>query len=367
MEPWELTAGWTAAQELLCRSQRVVITTHIHPDGDGIGSALALQHYLRLLGKEASCLLHSSVPTTLLFLPGAEEILCYRPEHHGAVLAAADVVVIVDTSELRRLGTVAEGIERTGAVKLVIDHHLAPQPFADVYVVDPHASATGELVWQLLQRMGGQYRTPEIALCLYTAIMTDTGSFAYSNTSAHTHRTIAELVDIGVDIPWVHEQLFHSWSLARMHLLGQVLATMELHAGGRISLLVVPQEAFHQTGAQEEDVEGLAHYTLSVRGVSIGLLVVELPQEGGIKISFRSRKGIPVHGLAAEFGGGGHEYAAGARLPAGDMRQLCRYLVERTAAYLRELAPEGAQHRAQSRQRLIDDVFGNRQRGPETD
>ncbi len=328
-----------SAQDLLCRSHRVIITTHIHPDGDGIGSALALQHYLGSLGKEVRCLLHSPVPATLLFLPGADTILRYQPDCHAAVLAEADAVVIVDTSELRRLGAVAEVVEQAAASKLVIDHHLSPQPFADVYVVDPRASATGELVWQLLQRMGGAYRTPEIALCLYTAIVTDTGSFAYSNTSAQTHRTIAELVDIGVDIPWVHEQLFQSWSLARMHLLGEVLATMELHDDGRIGVLVVPQEAFHRTGATEEDVEGLAQYTLSVRGVSVGLLIVELPQGGDIKISFRSRMGIPVHDLAAEFGGGGHEYAAGARLPPGDLRQVCHRLIERTAAYLREFMP----------------------------
>lgn len=336
MEQRDLTSAFLQAQELLCRSQSVVITTHVHPDGDGIGSALALQHYLRSLGKGAVCFLHSPVPGPLRFLPGAEDIMSYRSEEHAWQVAAADVIVVVDTGELRRLGRVAESVEYAAAPKVIIDHHLEPQPFADVYVVDAHASATGEVVWKLLQFMGGPYRTPEIALCLYTAIATDTGSFSYSNTSAHVHRIAAELVELGVEVPWVHEQLFQSWSLSRMHLLGEVLANMELYHGGRVCLLVVPRESFLRTGALEEDIEGFAHYTLSVRGVQIGLLVVELPLERGIKISFRSRQGIPVHRFAAEFGGGGHEYAAGAHLPEGNVQEVCHRLLERAVVYLRD-------------------------------
>jgi len=321
-------------RQVLCQSQRLVLTTHIHPDADGIGSALALWHYVRAQGKEAHLFLPSPLPAPLRFLPGAEAIREYSAEDAG-IVGAADTIVILDTSEVRRLGRMAEAIVAAPARKLVIDHHLAPQEFADVAFVDPQACATGELVWQLLQFLGGPYRRQEIAVALYTAIMTDTGSFAYPGVSARVHRLVAELVELGVEVAAVHEQVFQSWSLARMRLLGEVLARMELYHGGRVCLLVVPREAFARTGAVEEDIEGFAQYTLAVRGVQIGLLVVELPVEGGIKVSFRSRAGVPIHGFAAEFGGGGHEHAAGARLPDGELGEVCRRLVERAAAYLR--------------------------------
>ncbi len=323
-----------AARDLLCQSRSVVLTTHVHPDGDGIGSALALWHYLRAQGKEPRVVLHSPVPAPLRFLPGAEYIASYRAEEHEALIATADLVVVVDTSEERRLGAVGNALAQSSARRLVVDHHLVPQIRADVFVVDPKACATGELVWQLLSFMGGPYRRREIALALYTAIMTDTGSFAYSNMSAEVHRLVAELVELGVDIPAVHEHVFHSWSLQRMRLLGEALATMELYHGGQICLMVIPREAFIRTGAAEEDIEGFAQYTLSVQGVRIGLLVVELPVEGGIKVSFRSRAGVSVHELAAEFGGGGHEHAAGARLQGVELRELCHRLVTQAAAYL---------------------------------
>ncbi|MCS7176863.1 MAG: DHH family phosphoesterase [Candidatus Kapabacteria bacterium] len=330
-----LGAAFAAARQLLCQSRSIVLTTHIHPDGDGIGSALALWHYLRQQGKDVRIILHSSVPAPLRFLPGAEEIEQWKVAEHKAIVGTADVIVVVDTSELSRLGALAQSVANSPARKVVIDHHLSPQPFADVYVIDPTACATGELVWRFLRFLGGPYRQREIGIALYTAIMTDTGSFAYSNTSAAAHRTVAELVELGVDIPTVHDHVFHSWSLARMRLLGEVLAGMELYHGGRVCLLVVPREAFLRTGAVEEDIEGFAQYTLSVEGVQIGLLVVELPMEGGIKVSFRSRAGISVHELAAEFGGGGHEHAAGARISNGELPEVCQRLVERAAAYLR--------------------------------
>lgn len=335
MQQSDLRTAFQQAQQLLCQSHSVVLTSHIHPDGDGVGSALALWHYLRAQGKAPVVFLHSPVPVPLQFLPGADAIRRYAAERDAADIATADAIVVLDTGELHRLGAVAEAVRRSRAAKLVIDHHLLPQPFADVTVVDPTACATGELLWRLLRFLGGPYRQPEIALALYTAIMTDTGSFAYGGVTPDVHRTVAELLELGVDAAAVHEHVFQSWSLPRMRLLGEVLSDMELYHDGRLCLLVIPREAFLRTGALEEDIEGFAQYTLSVRGVQIGLLVVELPVEGGIKVSFRSRSGISVHEFAAEFGGGGHPNAAGARIPDGELREVCTRLVERARAYLR--------------------------------
>ncbi|GBD07009.1 Bifunctional oligoribonuclease and PAP phosphatase NrnA [bacterium HR21] len=335
MQHSDLRTAFQQAQQVLCQSHSVVLTSHIHPDGDSVGSVLALWHYLRAQGKAPVVVFHSPVPAPLRFLPGVEVIRRYAAERDAADIAAADAIVVLDTSELHRLGALAEAVARSPAAKLVIDHHLQPQPFADITIVDPAACATGELLWRFLRFLGGPYRTPEIALALYTAIMTDTGSFAYSSVGPDVHRTVAELVELGVDVAAVHEHVFQSWSIARMRLLGEVLAAMELYHEGRLCLLVIPREAFLRTGALEEDIEGFAQYTLSVRGVQIGLLVVELPIEGGIKISFRSRSGITVHEFAAEFGGGGHPNAAGARIPEGDLQDICHRLVERARAYLR--------------------------------
>ncbi|MCS6966761.1 MAG: DHH family phosphoesterase, partial [Candidatus Kapabacteria bacterium] len=208
------------ARRLLCQSRSIVITTHLHPDGDGIGSALALWHYLQAQGKETLIVLHSPVPVPLQFLPGAGAIQRYSEGEHAERITAADGIILVDTGELQRLGVLSRPVAEAPAWKLVIDHHLEPQPFADLYIVDHRACATGEIVWRFLKWMGGPYQRQEIALALYTAVMTDTGGFAHSQVSADVHRMVAELVELGVDIPYVHERVFQSWSLARMRLLG---------------------------------------------------------------------------------------------------------------------------------------------------
>lgn len=320
------------ALQQLCRSQTVLVTTHVHPDGDGIGSALALLHYLEAQGKQVRILLPSPVPEVLRFLPAAERIEQYRaPEP----LPSVDTIVVVDTSEPHRLGALAEPVLASHATKVVFDHHLAPKPFADIYVVEPASSATGELLWRFLRCAGGPYRQREIAQALYAAIVTDTGSFAFSRVTAELHRTVAELLELGVNPEQMHEQLFSSWSLARMRLLGEALETLELYHDGRVALMVVPRELFLRLGARSEDIEGFAQYTLSVRGVQLGILAVELPDEPGVKLSFRSRGAVAVHELAAEFGGGGHEHAAGARVRTGSLLEVCHRVVERARAYLR--------------------------------
>jgi bifunctional oligoribonuclease and PAP phosphatase NrnA len=301
--------------------ERFVLTTHVNPDGDGIGSEIALASWLRERGKDVRVINHSILPAVYRFLDPGGSIAAFDPPRDGPAIAAADVIVVLDTNHPDRLQSMKEAVLRSPALKVCIDHHLDPDPFASPALIDADATSTGEILYRLLFRDGEKGPSAEIATGLYCAIMTDTGSFRYPRTGPMTHTIVARLIASGADPVRTYAEVYERWSTGRIHLLGEVLAGLRTEFGGLLAHVTVTREMLSRTGTSEEDTDNFTTYPMSVEGVRVGILFLEI--EGGVKMSFRSKGMIPINALAMEFGGNGHRNAAGARIlgvDPGDVR-----------------------------------------------
>lgn len=296
---------------------RFVLTTHVRPDGDAIGSTLALARTLERLGKHVTVLLADAPPETLAWLPGAADLAAFD----GAVaqrqqIAEAEAVVVLDANQRARLGSVGTAIEAaTGATTFLIDHHTLPENWFDERFVRETASSTGELVYDIIeaweQDTGQGLLDRETATLLYAAIMTDTGSFRYPATSPRVHRIVAELMErTGLAPTTVHEAIYDGKRLGALRLLAEALRTITLHADGRVATMVLSRRLLHASDAATDETEGFVNYALSLRGVEVAIIFTETAR--GVKISFRSKGDTHVHEWARAFGGGGHHNASGA-------------------------------------------------------
>lgn len=305
--------------ELIGRHRVFLISAHERLDGDAVGSELALGHMLRSLGKEVTIYNQDPTPENYLFLPGSDRIVQELPP-----LAPLEAAFILDCSELQRIGMEAA---RVGTIPTLIniDHHVSNAPFCDVRLVDPQASSTGELIFRLLRSMDYPI-TAEIGTCLYTAILTDTGGFRYSNTRPACLQAAAELVTAGADPQRISENVFEADPPSRIRLLAAVLPTLCLEEGGRVGSLVVTQKALADAGALPEHSEGFVDFPRSIRGVALSILFHELP-DGSFKLSLRSKGKVDVQRVARAFGGGGHVNAAGCRIE-GELAEIRRRVIE---------------------------------------
>ena len=292
----------------LAGAGKVVLTTHMNPDADGLGSGIALAAWLRDRGAKAWFVTPTPFPDRYGFLlPTPEWLLPAGSPEAAQACAAADLAVVVDASDPTRLGRVKPMIEQRPM--LVVDHHLTPdRPIPGERLVDSTACATAELVYDILLAAGACW-TPVIDNALYAAIVDDTGSFAYSNVTPACHRMTAELVERGVDVGEMHRRLYGSTELRRLRLLRECLG--ELHAEDGLSWITVPCQAYRDLGATSDDIAGLIDYPRSLKGVEVALLFRTI-DDGATKVSFRSTGSVDVDGIARGFGGGGHAKAAGA-------------------------------------------------------
>jgi len=277
---------------------RFVLTSHARPDGDAVGSALACCQVLRGMGKQADVVLHDGVPRIYRGLPFADQVL--QASHVAANYEAA---IILECDSIHR--TRLEGLENRFLIS--IDHHVSGRPFAHVNWIDPHAVATGEMVFRLAREAGTPF-SPEIATCLYTALMTDTGSFMFQGTNEHTFALARELVLAGADPSHCARSIYFAHSVAKMRLLGEALRN--LHTEAHIGWTWVTQEQMQRCEAREEDCEGLVNYVLSIGEVEVAAFFRELP-DGRVRASLRSKGQLDVARVAERFGGGGHECASG--------------------------------------------------------
>ncbi len=316
------------------QAQRIVITTHLSADGDAIGSQLALYWALQKFGKQCLLWNPSPVPPALQFLPGTDRIQVFSSEV-AQQTPSPDLVIFADVSTPTRLAGIYEYVQQLRCPTILIDHHTNRSLEADLIISDPDASSTGELVWLLLLHLF-QYRLEQvdrlIAEPLYAALMTDTGGFRFPRTDAIVHRIVAELIDHGADPAYVAEQIYNQMSIAKVRLLGEGLSAMTTYHHGQLCIMALPYQAFQQHQAQPEDTEGFVEYTLMVKGVRVGVLVVELPEM--IKMSFRSKGTIPANKIAGAFGGGGHLNAAGARIKGWCLEDVIQKIIEVSAPYL---------------------------------
>src|SRR5208337_4503592 len=278
--------------------QRFLLTSHARPDGDAVGSALACCQILRGLGKQADVVLSDGVPRIYRPLPFADGVL-----QAEQVNGNYDAAILLECDDIQR--TRLQGLQ--GRFLISIDHHPSGRHFADVNWIDPKAVATAEMVYCLGLKAGVPI-TPEIATCVYTALIADTGSFMFAGTNEHTFALARELVRAGADPVRCARNVYFAHSTAKMRLLGAALSN--LHREGVLAWIWVTQEQMERVGAREEDCEGLVNYVLSIQDVEVAAFFRELPDRR-FRVSLRSKGQLNVAAVAEQFGGGGHECASG--------------------------------------------------------
>ena len=307
------------------KGRRFLISAHENPEGDAIGSVLALNLALTGMGKEAKVLNQDPTPEMLRFLPGAEEIIHRAPEYGGF-----DATFALDCGDKTRLGVEFTRVKGIGKI-INMDHHISNSHFGDINLVDPKASSTAEMIFELL-RVIPVGMDQAIAENIYTGILTDTGSFHYSNTSPKAFAVARKCLLAGVD-PWkVAEKIYETQPLARLRLLPLVLETLESADGGRISSVVVTQRMMKQTGASPALTEDFINFPRSLKGSEVALLFREIEPEK-YRVSLRSRGNVDVARVAKEFQGGGHPSAAGCTVE-GNLEEVRAMVLERVKAAL---------------------------------
>lgn len=284
-------------------ARSVLLFLHILPDGDSVGSNLALAMALERLGISATMIGVDPVPGMYSYLPGAGRVV--PPARAGDRF---DLAVFLDCTDPERAGE-AGALARRARQVLNIDHHVTNRLFGDLNYVDPEASAVGEIVYDLLQLLGVRLDTP-MAECLYAAIMTDTGSFRYENTTSRTHHVVADLIAAGANPSLAAREIYENRPWSSIRLLASALGNLRRSPCGRVAWISIDREMYERSGAAEEDSEGIVNYARCIQGVEVGLLFREWP-DGRVKVGLRSKRRIDVSALASSLGGGGHPRAAG--------------------------------------------------------
>jgi len=287
-------------------AKNVLVLTHIHPDGDALGSQLAMGNILRSLGKNVFLYGEEQVSQPYRFMPGSDQVESLLP-----VLSGFDCAVALDCGDSNRLGAAMDSL-LTVHPFLVLDHHLGHQDFGDLRWISPERASTGEMVYDLAQALGADLSL-EAAYCLYVAIVSDTGSFKYSSTTADTFRIAGELLRKGVKPAEVSGKLFDNFTVKRLSLMRLVLDSLQLYAEDRLAIIAAPREVFIKTGTTQADAETFINYPRSLDTVKVAVFLKEA-EYGLISVSLRSKGTYDVARIAAVFGGGGHRNAAGFKL-----------------------------------------------------
>ena len=301
---------WDKIGNIIQQYQTFVLTTHINPDGDALGSEIAMAEYLRQLGKTVFIVNNTPTQTNYQFLDPDGHILIFSPNDHKPLIAQADCFIIVDISDWDRLKELGQQIQESKAPTICIDHHHVTKPFAQVDIIDESASSTGELIYDFLLHQKCNI-TPVIARALYTCILTDTGSFRFSNTTPRTHAIVADLLDRGVDARTVYAEVYERNSPGKVALMGSAINDFHYECDGRLVWFRLTQDMFRQARAHQWDTEGFPELPRTIDGVEVSLMFTEL-KDANVKISLRSTGTIIIGDIARQFGGGGHNFAAGA-------------------------------------------------------
>ncbi|MDG3006542.1 DHH family phosphoesterase [Paludisphaera mucosa] len=301
---------WTPLADLVEKYDRFLVTTHIRPDGDALGSEVGMAGLLRQKGKDVRVVNTSRTPPRYDYLDPDGTFFEHFSTLAPGSLADRQVAVILDLSAWSQLGDMADFIRAFPGPRVVVDHHVSQDDLGAVFLKDTSAEAAGTLVMRAVKALGGRF-TKEVATGLFTAIAMDTGWFRHPNTKPSTLLAVSELIEAGAEIDSIYRDLFERSTLGRLRLTGEFLSGLKTDLDGRVAYSTVSQADLARTGAIPSDTEDLVDYTVSLRGVEIGMLLMELPRGGGVKGSLRSRAGFDCARIAAEFGGGGHKAAAG--------------------------------------------------------
>jgi len=297
--------------DIIKSNQNFLITTHVNPDADAIGSEIAFHKLLDVLGKKSRIINHSSTPYNIKFLDSDNIIEKYDETVHKTLLDSSDVLIALDFNRADRMVSMQRVFSESKQLKICLDHHQDPEDFVTFQFIDTDYAATGHILFDFIRKTKIINLNKDIAAPLYAAIMTDTGSFRFERTTADLHRLIAELLDTGINPTDIYDQLYDESKLSKIKLLGKCLSSLELIANNSIGYMILTQKDFNELSAMESDTENFVNFIISIEGVKLGLLFIEL--KNGFKVSFRSKGKIPANKLAGVFGGGGHLNASGAR------------------------------------------------------
>ena len=303
-------------KSLLSQPRKIVITTHRNPDGDAMGSSLGLSGVLKKLGHWVTVLTPNPYDYFLHWMPNVRKTVFgdRNPGRTARILAEADIIFCLDYGALKRVNTLAEGISKSKAVKVMVDHHLDPEDFAELNFHVAGMSSTAEIVYRMVLQLGYLDLMDKAgATCLYVGLMTDTGSFRFSSTTADVHRIVAALLDFGIDVGHIHNSIYDNFSEPRTRFLGYVLnEKLKILPEYKTAYMTVSLEEIERFKLKSGDTEGFVNYNLSLRGIHFGVLLKESTE--GTKLSLRSIGQFPCNDFAGHFGGGGHHNASGGRI-----------------------------------------------------
>lgn len=318
------TKDISVIKDLLSTPKNIVVVPHKGPDGDAMGSCLALMLLLESQGHQARVIAPNDFPDFLKWMPYQDQVLIYdqNVDRCDKYIDQADVIFTLDFNHLSRSGDMKESLEKAKADFVMIDHHQQPDSYALVTYSDVTMSSTCQMVYNFIQRIGmAQEIGPQIATCLYTGIMTDTGSFRYRSTTSQTHHVIADLIEKGADNTSIHENIYDTNTYSKLQLLGVALKNLKVVEGFRTAYITLTQEELDRHNFKKGDTEGFVNYGLSLRGIVLAAIFIENTSEKMVKISLRSKGTFSVNDFARRhFNGGGHTNAAGGRsdLPLQD-------------------------------------------------
>jgi len=299
-------------RKIIEQNDSFVLTTHHNPDGDAIGSEIAMAEYLKSMGKNVHIINNSETPDNYQFLDEKNEIIVYEKLKHKQLLADADVYLILDISDWARLRELGDLIKNSSVPKICIDHHHVDYKFADIDIIYQQASSTGELVFEFLNAVNFQF-DQRTASALYTCILTDTGSFRFSNTTSKTHEVASILLKSGVKTKEIYSLVYEQNSRSKIALMGEALFNLKYECDGKLAWFVLSKEMFEKHQASFWDTEGFPELPRTIEGVEVSLMFTEL-NSNEVKISLRSKGKIVINTVAQKFGGGGHNFAAGAKI-----------------------------------------------------
>ncbi|RPI73893.1 MAG: bifunctional oligoribonuclease/PAP phosphatase NrnA [Ignavibacteriales bacterium] len=321
-------------KNILTKYNSFLLTTHVNPDADAIGSELALYEALKLMGKNEIHIINtSSTPYNLIFLDRSNVIQQYEETKHEELLRSVDLLIGLDFNRSDRLIRMREVFTNSSNYKIIIDHHQDEEDFVNDSFVDTLYSATGHIIYDFIQKTSIVELTYQIAYPLYAAIMTDTGSFRFERTSPEIHFIAADLISKGVNPTEVYDYIYNQNKFSKIKLLGNAINSFKLYGNNnQIGYMIITQEEFRSFNASEQDTDTFVNFALSVEGVKLGILFIEL--KDGFKVSLRSKGRIPVNKLAAEFGGGGHLNASGIRLKNESMNKFISIILQKAEDYL---------------------------------
>jgi phosphoesterase RecJ-like protein len=308
-----MNLDWDTLISMIRKHDRFVLTSHIRPDCDALGSELGMVGILQAMGKKVTIVNGHQTPPILGFLDPSQSIQVIS-EHIDAEDVEGDCLIILDTSAWAQLGPMADVLRRWTGTKIVIDHHVGEDDLGAQFFKDTSAEATGHLVALLAQKAGVKITKP-MATALYAAIATDTGWFRFASTTSDTYRIIAELVDCGASPSSIYGDLYERDTVGRIRLRGRILSRVQTEVNGQLIHTFVKKEDFTESGALPSDTEDAINLALAIEGTKVAFIMIE-QLRGGFKISFRSRCHVDCNEVARQFGGGGHRAAAGAFVEA---------------------------------------------------